>query len=266
MKFIHIIYETILSYTFSNIFHFNIVKIYTKIYYICFNLNFMNNLSKLLLLCLSILLFNNVVASNQLKISTHILDFYASKQYLHFTIYNQEDSVVNIRTVAYNINKNNTISTKKSMDLISVPKKFKLKPGNSRKIKIIKRIHPKEIEQSYIIYVINGSEILQSSLIDKPINKTLYFDKHAEILAIIRPQFIHDSIQTKKSGQKLTVKNTGNTTIYLTEIKQCDDACVNYANLILSPQSEKAILLKKPGVSLDLVENILDNKKNIHLS
>ena len=49
----------------------------------------------------------------------------------------------------------------------------------------------------------------------------------ADLLVLVRPQAVRDSVRSDRSGSKLTVTNNGNASVELAEGKQCDAAGKN---------------------------------------
>ena len=149
------------------------------------------------------------------------------------------------------------------------PKKVIVNPGQSRKIKILKRIKPSKVDQFFRIYT---STAPLPSKDAEPENKdTVGLKLHVGIgtntLVIVRPRTIEPKLVINKQGKNLVIENMGNTTIKLQSIRQCDgDDCINYANNIVFPKSKRTIQLKSDSRPINLTQNVAGNEKEHKIS
>ncbi len=238
-----------------------------KVYYEYYWFNFFkNNLNKFII-GLLILLFSDVLAEMKLKASAHILDFPFSKKNQYFTLYNYGDESSVTQISFENIADKNRKTASKD-ELIIIPKKLTLKPGQSRKIMVLKRTQLQESDQLFMLDV--SSTHLTSKLKEFENEKSVDFKQAAgtstKILVIVRPKLTHPDLLARKIGESLLVKNTGNTTIKLEQIEQCDDDdCIMYSNVMLYPDSEKSIALKEPSKLIHLTQKINEGKKEYYI-
>lgn len=109
-----------------------------------------------LLKLLPIIMFcSQVQASVMLTASMAVLDFPSSKKHQHFTLTNTGNEKAFIKLTVDRMTssgKSSSNNSGNSKDILTVPKKLILKPGQSRKIKVIKKVKPDSQDKFYRIF------------------------------------------------------------------------------------------------------------------
>ena len=154
--------------------------------------------------------------------------------------------------------KDNEIRDAAKNEVITVPKKLILKPGQSRKVKILKRMQPKGTDQFFRIY--SSTAPLPSKNAELEDEKAVGLKLHVGIgtntLVIVRPKNAQPNVNLQKAGKKLVIQNVGNTTVKIEKIKQCEgDDCITYASKMVFPGAKKTVTLKNSSRPVSLVQN-----------
>ena len=107
------------------------------------------------------------------------------------------------------------------LGLLASPARFILEPGQHRTLRIAAVGTPAGAERVYRVTVkpvtgdVAGSESGLKLLVGY------------DLLVLVRPPVVRDSVRSDRSGPKLTITNSGNASVELTEGKQCDAAGKN---------------------------------------
>lgn len=220
-----------------------------------------------------VLLLDNIYAGPKLVTSTQMLDFGANSKFQYLSIANNGDEKAYVKFTAKKIRKNHAgkhiILDAKKSEIIITPKKLILKPGQSRKVKVIKRLKGNTADHFFRVY---SSTVPMPNSNPEALSKdSVGLKVHVAIgtntLVIFRPNKLKPKINTEKKNEKIIIENSGNTTIKLHQIKQCDsNNCISYRNKIIYPKSKKVIKLKKPNLPLMLTQNINGEDKALSIS
>ncbi len=213
-------------------------------------------------------LSSNVFAGTKLAASVQTLDFSSSNRIQYFSLSNHGDEKafikIEVKAVSELGKENSQTRDATKNEIITVPKKLILKQGQSRKIKVLKRMSAQSSDQFFRIY---------SSTAPLPSKKKELEDKDAvglklhvgigtNTLVVVRPKAMHPNLKMTKSGKNLVIENTGNTTIKIQKIKQCEgEDCISYASKTVFPGNKRTITLKNASRPVSLTQNTAGTEK-----
>ena len=131
----------------------------------------------------------------------------------------------------------------KKLGLLVSPTKLILKPGKQRKVKITDLVKGNDKD---VIFKINGAQFnMPSKKTGKDLSDETGVTAEVAIgfttYVYARPISLKPDINININGDKATFTNTGNTTVNVNSIRQCDanDSCLNVSPLWLFPNASR---------------------------
>lgn len=160
----------------------------------------------------------------------------------------------------YETNKN-----PKLLGLMVSPSKLILKNNQSRKVKIIRLLTNNSKD---IVYLLDGRYAkVPKKIADNTTSSTTNIEISLgfNTTIILKPKVLKPKIDSKIVSNKLYITNTGNTTVSLSDIKQCqaNNVCKNIPSVTLYPDDDTERMLPYTGIPVSLTMIYGKKSKNI---
>ena len=215
----------------------------------------------------TIIIVNNVLAVQELQTSKIFLDFSAKDTQEYFILNNNGDSEARVEILVTPLEEDSEKIKSNTKHLVSMPRYFTLKQNESKKVRITRIIKPSDEDLFFLVRILNHTAIKENKREDLleicPITPQRNFCEHTEILSIIRPKHLRPSLDIKRDQKILFLENTGNTTISLAIVEQCNEKCINYGGTNIYPHEKKIIKVKDDKAPVKIVQNVQGNTKTI---
>lgn len=206
----------------------------------------------------------------QIYIDKKVLDFNYNEttDYINYTNHGSDKMLV--KFIVKSINKGDTKGSNYASntiypEIVIIPKKLFLSPGQSYKVKIIKKKSDITSDALFKIYGTAYSITVGDG--KKTVTKQANTVSSINTLVITRPKVLSPKINTSKIFNKLLIENVGNTTVNLHQIEQYNEKVkISYEDELIYPNAKIYIPIKFLDAPVKLVQQTRDHNKKITIS